>query len=156
LLIQLGGKGCDIPILFFTWNRTRFHLVWPKSGSLNKPTTKDTKYRSCFITCMSQALYPLYRVRMGPKEFSSYPQNKRDKKPYPWGTKPYIYCLFNMTFKQLHQLNTTGHVWLSLIMGGSHLTKVMHLVYRRINFACRSFHCSIKITAHWSSWYICP
>lgn len=90
MLIQLGGKGCDIPILFFTWNRTHFHLVWPKSGSLNKPTTKDTKYRSCFITCMSQALYPLYRIRMGPKEFSSYPQNKRDKKPYPWGTTPYI------------------------------------------------------------------
>lgn len=125
----------------------------------NKPTTKDTKYRSCLITCMSQALYPFYRIRMGPKELSSYPQNKRDKNPYPWGTTPYMWILFIR-----HDLSNIYISWKqqgtydclssseALILYQSHA----HTLYPALIFHTHLIHCLIKITTRRSFSYICP
>ena len=80
-----GARG----VISLYYSPLEVEVSWNRFDQ-NKRTTKDTKYRSCLITCMSQAVYPLYRIRMGPKELSSYPQNKRDKNPYPSGTTMFI------------------------------------------------------------------
>lgn len=73
---------------------------------------KDTKFRSCLITCMSQALYPLYRIRMGPIGVQFIPSKQKEQKPLPLSTPYWVIQIMLFNFKKI--MTTLHHICLRI------------------------------------------